>query len=174
MVILDTLGLVTCQVSVTPAWSCSSQNPRGSELAELGDTESNPHTGKLSQREDGACPESQSLFPYPFSYVQRGSFLESGLTTGWISPLPTQEHHTLSHPSRPLREPPPLCSHPRSLLEGPFSFAVQYLGHSTGGKEHTAEWGWEPGSSLHLHPAPSCPCNPGLTEKEAGLWTSPQ
>lgn len=98
MVILDTLGLVTCQVSVTPAWSCSSQNPRGSELAELGDTESNPHTGKLSQREDGACPESQSLFPYPFSYVQRGSFLESG-AHHWLDIPPPYPGASYSFPS---------------------------------------------------------------------------
>lgn len=124
----------------------------------------------MSQRE-GPCPEPVSL---PFLLYPRGRFLKRGLPAGWICPLPTQD--ILYSPFflitiLPLKTQL-LHAATQDLTWKAFSLLLYSTLYMVWGreKEHRMESGWEPGSPLGLHPAPSGPQSPGLTEMEAGLW----
>lgn len=152
-VVLDKPGLGDLPDFMTPAWSCSSKNPTGSELVDLWNIESNLQMGKLSQGGEGVCPEPQSL---PLLYPQ-GRTSRVGFTAGWIFPPPhpghfllsISSHHNLSHPSGDTSsmQPPQISPERHFLLHCPVLW-TKYRGRSPG---------WGGGGNLGPQPDPSRP-----------------
>lgn len=128
----------------------------------------------MSPRE-GTCPEPVSL---PFLQHPQGPISKEwgSLLAGYPPSLPKTVSTLRLSSSQSF---PPLKMHllhaaTQDLTWKALSLLLSstlYIVWGVGREEHRMESGWEPGSSLGLPPAPSCPRNPGLTEREAGLWT---
>lgn len=154
-VVLDKPGLGDLPDFMTPAWSCSSKNPTGSELVDLWNIESSLQMGKLSQEGEGVCPEPQSLPLLSFLLYPQGRTSRVGFTAGWIvlPPHPghfllsISSHHNLSHPSGDTSsmQPPQISPESHFLLHCP----VLWIQH------RRRNPGWGGGGNLGPQPDPS-------------------
>lgn len=142
-------GLVICQISVIPAWSYSSQNPRGSELVDLGDAESNPQVGKGLRKGKEFAQSPGACLPCPFSYIHKDPLLEWGSPPRTVSTL-----HSFPPQSFPFFKEHHLHAATPDLMQKALSLLPFSTLDSVPKKEHRMEWGWEPRPQLPMKPRP--------------------